>query len=133
MRSPVIAYITAFLTMAVLDGSWIAIMAGRLYRPQIGALMLDKPALVPAVLFYLLYVTGVTALVTLPAVHAGSLGMAAARGALLGVVAYGTYDLTNLATIRGWTTTVCVADMVWGLVLTAVASSVAYFVTSKFG
>ena len=71
---------------------------------------------------------GVVVLVILPALNARSWEFAATRGALLGCVAYATYDLTNQATLRGWSPVITMADLVWGTTLTAVTATGAYFV-----
>ena len=34
-------------------------------------------------------------------------------GALLGVVTYGMYDLTNLSTLRGWSLKLTFIDIAW--------------------
>ncbi len=133
MRTSIIAYISSLLTMGILDGIWLGFATSKLYKPGIGHLMADKPNLTAAVLFYLLYAAGITYLVTLPALASHQLGSAVTRGAVLGFIAYGTYDLTSLAILRGWPVNVTVADMIWGAVLTGAAAGVAYLITQKFG
>lgn len=90
--------------------------------------MAASPKLGVALLFYLVYVVGVLVLVVLPALDAGSLAKAVLGGALLGLVAYGTYDITNLSTIQGWPVIVAVVDLAWGTTLTAVVSAAGYLV-----
>jgi len=133
MRTVIIAYVTQLIVMGVLDGAWISFAVGRLYRPGIGHLMSDKPQAAPAVIFYLLYAAGVTYLVTLPALSSGGWPQAALRGAVFGLVAYGTYDLTSFAILRGWPANVTIADMLWGLVLTGVTAGVSTYVAGKLG
>jgi uncharacterized membrane protein len=133
MRTVIIAFVTQLIVMGVLDGAWISFAVGKLYRPGIGHLMSDKPQAIPAVIFYLLYAAGVTYLVTLPALSAGGWVQAAVRGAVFGLVAYGTYDLTSFAIMRGWPANVTIADMIWGLVLTGVTAGISTFVASKLG
>ena len=133
MRVVVVAYISLLVVMGVLDGAWLSFSVSRLYRPGIGHLMAEKPVASAALLFYLLYAAGVTYLITLPALAAGGVGSAALRGGVLGLIAYGTYDLTSLAIMRGWPWQVTAADMVWGMVLTGVASAASVLMTSKFG
>ena len=132
MRATIFAYISGLVTMAVLDGAWLTFATKTIYKPGIGQLMTDKPVIPAAVLFYLIFVGGLTYLVTLPAVPAG-LGYAATRGAVLGLIAYGTYDLTSQAVMRGWPVNVTVIDMIWGTILTAVTATVATYITGKFG
>jgi uncharacterized membrane protein len=133
MRTPLIAYIASLVVMAVMDGAWLSFATAKLYKPGIGHLMAANPVWPAAVLFYLMYAAGVTYLVVLPAVAGGGAGPALLRGAVLGLVAYGTYDLTSLAIMSGWPVYITVADMVWGAVLTGVTAAAATFVTGKFG
>jgi uncharacterized membrane protein len=133
MRVVIIAFVTQLIVMGVLDGAWISFAVGRLYKPGIGHLMADKPMALPAVVFYLLYAAGVTYLITLPALAAGGWAQAAVRGAVFGLVAYGTYDLTSFAILRGWPANVTIADMIWGLVLTGVTAGISTAVAARFG
>ncbi|MCZ7166770.1 DUF2177 family protein, partial [Salmonella enterica] len=111
------------LAFLVLDGLWLGVFMGQTYRSLLGSLMLDQPRLLPAVLFYLLYALGCVVFVVLPS---GSWQRAAGLGALLGLVAYGTYDLSNWATLQGWSAGLALMDMAWGTFLTAVCCSVGY-------
>ena len=102
-----------------------------IYRDEIGPLLLAQPKMGPAVLFYLIYLIGVVVFVVRPALEKGELRAATLPGALFGVVAYATYDLTNLATLEGFTTKLAVIDMVWGGLATGVAAGVGYLVASR--
>jgi uncharacterized membrane protein len=133
MRIPMIAFFSSLVTMGILDGVWLGFATSKLYKPGIGHLMADKPNVPAAVLFYLLYAAGVTYLVTLPALASHQFGSAVMRGAVLGFIAYGTYDLTSLAILRGWPVNVTVADMIWGAIITGATAAVAYLITQKFG
>lgn len=116
--------------MGVLDFIWLGTVAKTFYRDNIGKLLLDKPNMTAAVLFYTIYVIGVVKLVIEPAVQKGSLSHALMYGALFGFVAYATYDLTNLATLKGFTTKVVVVDMLWGTLLTATVAAVTYWIVA---
>ncbi|GAA0399214.1 MULTISPECIES: DUF2177 family protein [Pseudomonas] len=115
-KKSVFAYLGTLLAFLVLDGLWLGVLVGPTYKSLLGPLMLDQPRLLPAVLFYLLYVVGCVVFVVLPSV---GWQRAARLGALLGLVAYGTYDLSNWATLQGWSAGLAVMDMAWGIVLTA--------------
>ena len=128
-----VAYVSAAAAFSALDVVWLWTMADALYRPAIGHLMLDRFALVPALLFYALYFVGVVVFVVLPSAGAASAATALARGALFGLVAYGTYDLTNQATLRDWPWCVTLFDLAWGAFATAAASAVAWRATRAFG
>ena len=112
-----------------LDAIWLTTMVPRLYRPALGPLLADNPNLPVAGIFYLLYVVGIVAFAILPAVASGSWLQAVGAGALLGLVAYGTYDFTNLSTLRDWPVALSLVDVCWGIVLTAVASIAGYGAT----
>jgi len=117
--------LTALVFFAI-DFVWLSVATSRIYRPFIGDLLLDKPNLPVAAAFYLLYVVGVLVLASLPGYEKSSLGDAVMRGAIFGLLAYGTYDLTNLSTLKGWAWQVSVIDMVWGTVLTGTVAAVGY-------
>lgn len=73
----------------------------------------------PALVLYAFYVAGAVWLVSLPALHHGSVPEAALNGAILGALAYGTYEFTNMSTLRGWDWTMVATDTAWGTILTA--------------
>jgi len=133
MRTTIVAYLSGLISMAILDGAWLSFATGAIYKPGIGPLMADKPVIPAAIIFYLLYAAGVTYLITLPALAAGALPAALTRGAVLGFIAYGTYDLTSLAILRGWPVNVTIIDMIWGAILTGVSAGAAYLAARKFG
>ena len=118
-----VAYIATAVVFCGLDFLWLGFVAKGYYQSQVGALLLDKPNLGVAALFYGLYIVGVLLFAVLPALDAGAWGKALLQGALFGFFAYATYDLTNQATLRVWSTTVTLADIGWGVLLTAVGAS----------
>lgn len=109
---------TAFVFLAI-DYVWLAFVAKDFYARSIGHLMRDTPDFGAAAVFYLFYVAGVVFFAVLPA---ESWKGALLRGALLGLLAYGTYDMTNLATLKGWPWRMAAVDMAWGAFLTATAA-----------
>jgi uncharacterized membrane protein len=125
-----IAYLASAATMLVLDIVWLTQAVPRLYRPQLGGLLADQPNFTVAAIFYLIYVVGIVVFVVLPAVESGSWPNALGLGALLGLIAYGTYDFTNLATLRGWPVMLSLIDVTWGIVLTAASALAGYGATA---
>jgi len=123
----VFGWIASAATFMVLDAIWLSQMTSRFYRPAIGSLLAAKPNLAAAVVFYLLYVTAILVLAVLPAVEKGGIARAAALGAIVGLLAYGTYDLTNHATLKDWPARLTLVDMAWGTVLTCLAACAGYF------
>ena len=124
-----IAYGLTIVGFLAIDAVWLTTMTAAFYKPRLGALLLDKPDLAPAFAFYLLYCVGVVGLAVRPALQSGEWIDALWRGALLGLVAYGTYDLTNQATLKGWSMELTIVDMMWGTVLTGAAASFATIAT----
>jgi uncharacterized membrane protein len=113
------------------DMVWLGLIAKPFYAKHIGHLMAAKVRWTPALLFYFLYIAGILFFAVLPAVERGSIGRAILAGALLGLLAYATYDLTNLATLRDWPVLVTVIDLVWGMVLTGGVAALSYLIAGK--
>lgn len=110
-----------------LDFVWLSTATKRVYQPFVGDLLADEPKLGVAAAFYLAYVVGIIALAVVPGIRDGNVVAALWRGALFGLLAYATYDLTNLATLRGWAWQVSVIDMVWGTSVTSAVAVAGYY------
>lgn len=117
-------YGAALVVVGILDGLWLGLIAREFYQSQMVAVAADSFRLVPAVLFYFLYPLGVLFVALTPL--AKSWTEALRRSALLGLVAYGVYDLTNLATLKVWPVKLALVDVSWGTFLTAMAGLAAY-------
>ncbi len=113
--------------MGILDFIWLGFVAKKLYYGEMGKILLEKPNMGPALAFYVIYVIGVILLVVNPALEKDSWQHAFGYGALLGFVAYATYDLTNLATLKGFSSKIVVIDLIWGTLLTAVVATGAFW------
>jgi uncharacterized membrane protein len=125
------AYIATGLAFALIDSVWLRNMYGRLYKPEIGEMMMTNGfRLGPAIAFYLLYILGMMIFAVNPAFASGKWQTALIQGAMFGFFCYMTYDLTNMATLKQWSMKVTILDMIWGTVLTGSASAVGYWVTS---
>lgn len=125
MLRAISAFAAAGLVMLILDAAWLSSMAPT-YRRLLSDLLLDGFRLGPAIAFYLLYVAGIVLMAVYPALREGGGWQAAAlNGAILGLIAYGTYDLTNQATLKTWSLQITLMDMAWGTFLTAVSATAA--------
>ncbi|MBD9650289.1 DUF2177 family protein [Ensifer sp. ENS09] len=133
MKTIVTAYLATGIAFLILDAIWLSTMADMLYRPLLGDKLAPQFHLAPAVVFYLLYVAGIVFFAVMPVLDGGGLGKAALNGAVLGLVAYATYDLTNQATLRDWPLSVTLADIAWGAFVTAVGASVGFLAASRIG
>lgn len=127
----VTSWIAAAIVFGALDALWLSQVGPRFYRPLLGELLRDKVALAPAIAFYLIYISGLVFLAVAPALQKQSLAYAALAGAVLGFVAYATYDLSNQATLRGWDVRVTLIDIAWGACASAFAASVAYAIAAR--
>jgi uncharacterized membrane protein len=117
---------TAVFLLAI-DAVWLGLVARGFYARQLGDLMLDQPRLGIAVIFYVMYSAVVVLLASAPAFRSGSLTDALMLGAILGFAAYGTYDITNMATLKNWPLMMSLVDMAWGTLLTAAVSAVGFW------
>ncbi|MCP8883294.1 DUF2177 family protein [Devosia sp. XJ19-1] len=123
----VVAYAGTAVVFFALDFLWLTVLGIGFYRGEIGALLLDKPNLAPAALFYLFYIAGIVGFAVLPALNAQSWLWAVIAAVALGLLAYGTYDMTNLATLKGWTLQISLIDLAWGGFLSGTAALAGYF------
>jgi uncharacterized membrane protein len=130
MKRYLMLYILTAIVFVPLDLLWLNFVAKDFYRSRLGDLVLAQPNLTPAILFYVFYVVGIVVFALGPADAAGEWRTALIYGALFGFFAYVTYDLTNLATLRGWSTAVTVVDIAWGTMLTGLASTAAFFIAN---
>jgi uncharacterized membrane protein len=124
-------YAVAVVTFFVIDLVWLGVVARSFYQNQMGHLMRAEVNWTAAIVFYLIFVVGIVVLAVWPAIERQSLGHAIALGALLGLVTYAAYDLTNLATLEGFPFTVVLVDMVWGTVLCGSVSAVTYLASER--
>ena len=127
----IVAAITAALVFGALDAVWLSWAGPNFYRPRLGDILADSFRMMPALVFYAAYIAAIVWFAVRPGLSLG-ISAAALNGALLGAICYATYDLTNQATMRTWSTTVTVADIAWGAFATAVAAAAARFAAAKF-
>lgn len=122
-----VAYLCSGFAFLALDLMWLTFANKAFYRPLIGPVLADKVSLPPAVAFYFIYLGGILFFAVAPALRLGSAGKAALAGAVLGLVAYATYDLTNQATLKVWSVKVTAADLAWGVFVTTAAALAGYW------
>lgn len=123
MRTFLIAWIGGLVVFLVLDALWLGLVARDFYQSQIGPLLRPRPLLGVAAIFYVLFVAGLVHFAVMPALASGRWTDAAVAGALLGLLAYATYDISNLATLRDWPVALSVVDIAWGTALSATAAT----------
>ena len=126
------AYFAAAVSFLALDALWLGVVAQKLYQREFGPMLLEKPNMGAAAVFYALYLFGVVFFAVKPALEAGGWTRAMLNGALFGLIAYATYDLTNLATLKGFPVRVVAPDLIWGMVVTTAAALAGYAAASRF-
>jgi uncharacterized membrane protein len=125
----VVAYVATALLFGILDAVWLNKMVPTVYRQEIGEMLMRGWRPAPALIFYALYMLGIQIFAVAPALAAGKWQVAAQWGALFGFFCYMTYDLTNHATLKVWTTKMTVIDIIWGTAATGLAAGAAAWVT----
>ena len=124
-------FLIALVVFLAIDMVWLVLVAKKFYQEQIGSLMRPDINWFAAIIFYLLFITGLVIFVISPAIEKHSWIHALLFGALFGLITYATYDLTNLATLKDWPVLVTVVDLIWGTVLSASISVITYVIAGK--
>jgi uncharacterized membrane protein len=122
------AYCLTLLVFLAVDFLWLGLIAKGLYQRYVGHLFSEQVNWAAAFLFYFLFVLGLMVFVIYPAIKASAMTQALWMGMLFGLVAYATFDLTNLALLRGWPATITVVDILWGIVLSGIVSTAGYWI-----
>ena len=124
-------YAASAVVFLILDALMLSLVMKPLFERHVGDMLLSPIHMAPAVAFYLLYVAGVVWMVSLPALRDGGVAQAALNGAVLGAMAYGTYEFTNKATLKGWDWSMVATDWAWGTVLTATTAAAGVWVAQR--
>lgn len=124
-------YLISFGIFLVVDLIWLNLIAKNLYQKEIGSLLLKTPKLIPAFLFYALFIVALLILVLIPGIQSYTLTKTLLIGAVFGFITYATYDLTNLATLKGWSLKMTIIDLVWGTSVSTLVTFLGYIIGSK--
>ena len=122
--------IAAFIFL-IIDIIWLSFSVKSFYGPRIGHLFADKPVIWAAAMFYIIYVFGLGVVIIEPSINFEDTSKFLFKAFMFGLVAYGTYNLTNMATVKGWSSSVVFVDMIWGGSLTALSSYYGIFLAKK--
>lgn len=128
IKTLVIAYALTFIVFLAVDMLWLGLIAKNLYRKYLGDFLTDRVNWTAAFIFYLIFVIGISIFVIYPAVNKDSVSHAILMGALFGFFTYATYDMTNLATLKGWPVPIVIIDIIWGSALTAIVSLSGFYI-----
>lgn len=124
----VLSYLLTAVVFFAIDMVWLGVVARNIYQKYLGNFLSSQVNWTAAIIFYLLFIVGILVFAVYPAVGKGSVMSAVILGALFGFIAYATYDLTNLATLKDWPIQIVVIDMVWGAVLSALVSTAGFYI-----
>ena len=127
-----LSFCFASIIFLLIDGLWLFLTIKSFYRPALNNLLLDKPIIWATVLFYIIYTIGLTIVILRPGLITNSFFEVFLNGFFFGLVAYGTYNLTNMATLKGWSANVVFVDMIWGGLLTSFVSVSSIYLTKFF-
>ena len=122
MKLIISATLLAALIFLIIDIIWLSFAVKYFYRPNIGHLLLNKPVMWAAAMFYIIYVFGIGVVIIEPSINLDNTISFLFKAFVFGLVVYGTYNLTNMATVKGWSPSVVLVDMIWGGSLTAFSS-----------
>jgi uncharacterized membrane protein len=125
-------FLIAFFIFLAVDMVWLGLVAKNFYDKHLGHLLREDVNWPPAIIFYILFVIALVVFVIVPSLEKNSWIHALLYGAFFGLIAYATYDLTNLATLKGWPITVTVVDILWGAFLGGAVSLLTHLVVTKF-
>ena len=122
------AYFGAFLMFCIMDGLWLGVLATDFYFNSLEGMLLEEPNWPSAIVFYLGYIAGIVYFAIKPNLPNGSYKTVIRDGALLGLLAYATYDMTNMATLKNWPVLMTFVDIAWGGVLTCLSGVFGYLI-----
>jgi uncharacterized membrane protein len=132
MKQNILAFFIALLSLIVFDAIWLSLTMTKLYRKYLSHLLAPEPVWWAAILFYIVYAFGIYFLVVRAALANNlSLGQTFLAGLILGMVAYGTYDLTNHATLLRWPAFITFIDVIWGSLMTGSIAVLSLLLTRK--
>jgi uncharacterized membrane protein len=131
MQNLIVYGITTVIFFA-LDMVWLGLIAKNFYRQKLGFILSPEVNWKAAIVFYLLYIGGILFFAVLPSLKEQQWQTALLNGAILGMLCYATYDLTNMATIKNWPLSIVIVDIIWGTVLTGSCAVISYFIAAKF-
>ena len=124
MTKYAVTYIVTLVSFLAIDMVWLAWIARSTYEAEMGDLIRKQPNFTAALAFYFLYAAGLVFFAVMPGLKAGSIAQGMFLGATLGLVAYGTYDLTNLSVLNGFSARIALIDLAWGIVLSGATAAI---------
>ena len=132
MTKYLLAYAATVVVIVAIDLIWLGVIAKPMYARGIGHLMADRPNVIAAILFYLIFSIGLMMFAVVPNQAGIGWQQTLIAAAMFGFIAYATYDLTNLATLKNWPIGLSIIDMAWGTLVSAIAAAAGRLVLTKY-
>ena len=126
-----LTYAVSVPVFFAVDMIWLGVIAKGFYRKALEPLLTPNINWTAAIVFYFLFLVGILVFALLPGLKKQSFVYTVSMAALFGFIAYATYDLTNLATLRDWPLLMSMVDMLWGAFLSASTAGVTYLIMSR--
>lgn len=134
MKIIIYSSVLTLKSILLIDFVWLSITVPRFYKPYLAHVFSRDFSYITALVFYSMYSIGLSYLIIIPGLtHNYSTLQVFINGFVLGLMAYGAYDLTNQATIKDWPLIVTCVDMIWGAVLTGSVSLISFKVLGMMG
>ncbi len=125
-------FFVVFSVFLLIDLVWLTKVSPKFYQSNIGHLMADKVNFIPAIIFYVVYIIALLVFIVNPGVESQNIWKTLYLAALLGFAMYGTYDLTNMATLKNWPAIVTIVDLLWGTCITTATCLLSIYIITKF-
>lgn len=124
MKKTITSYIIALIIFTLLEIFWLSQAAPYIYQPALSDIMASSPNAISGLLFFIFYPAGLLFFaLRYDDQDLADVRYALTRGGALGLIAYGTYSLTNLATLEGWTPLITLFDLGWGMTLSGLTAA----------
>ncbi len=131
LSKDILITIETLVVFSLIDFLWLGLIARKLYQKTIGFMMADKPNIVAAVIFYVLFAIGLNIFVINSNLKSHHFNDLLLKAALFGLFSYATFDLTSQAIFKRWPLLITIVDMLWGIILTTLTSLIIYEINIK--
>jgi uncharacterized membrane protein len=128
-----LTYGLSLVVFLAVDLAWIGLVANKFYTKHLGHMLRADVQWAPAIIFYLLFVAAVLVFAVAPGIQRAAPVHTVLLAGFFGLVAYATYDLTNLALAKDFPLVVAVVDMAWGATVAIVVGLAGYGVARWAG
>jgi steroid 5-alpha reductase family enzyme/uncharacterized membrane protein len=128
-----LTFLGILIALIAFDFVWLNLVMGSYYFSKLQALARIQngtwdPILWAALGVYLFLASGIYLFVVRPS---KTLTDSILKGAVLGLVMYGVYDLTNHSLVKDWSIEIAIVDMIWGFTLCSLTSAIGFLIYQR--